>query len=101
MFVAGLSFTHWHNIDNTVARSYTPTLENGELFIDLTQGRVITGPRNMKKQAPGKSVPTNGVVQEVQLAMAHLETEVQGPGAKKLLGEIKQLLEQYQHASGA
>lgn len=39
-------------------------------------------------------------MQEVQETMGHLETAVQGSGAKELIREIKQLLEQYQHAEG-
>jgi hypothetical protein len=98
-WVAGMAFTKWYDIDSSLARRYEATAESGELYVDLKQQpKIVTSPIGKKQQAGEESFDA---LHEVQETMAHLETAVQGPGARELLSEIRQLLERYQHASGA
>ena len=97
--IAGMSFTKWYGIDSSIARRYEATAEEGELYVDLKQqAQVVTSP---SRNAPQGAEETPDALQEIQETMAHLETAMQEPGAKALIGEIRQLLERYQHASEA
>lgn len=108
--IAGMAFCKWYDIDTSVARRYEATLEEGNLYVDLKQpAKVVTSASKMRQQraeaqrtaistpAAPKQPPT--AIPEVQEAMAHLETAMQEPGAKALIGEIRQLLERYQPSS--
>lgn len=118
--IAGMSFTKWYGIDSSIARRYEATAEGGDLYVDLKQpAKVVTSANKMRQQrvearragisAPEASQPLSAAeteaatnaVHEVQMAMAHLETAVHGPGAKELLGEIRHLLERYEPTSQA
>lgn len=93
-YVAGLAFTHWHGIDTTVARAYTPTLEDGAFYLDLAKGRVVTGPQRLTRKATEVSEAAGSAMEEVREVLAHLESQGKGLGVEASRPEIRQLLKQ-------
>jgi hypothetical protein len=96
-YVAGMAFTTWYRIDVTVARNFTPVLEDGDLRIDLTQGKQAIGLSHRKRQANGKAGTLQNALEGVKEALTQPATDEQGNGAKvsrKQLQQLRQILEQ-------